>query len=168
MSTELVRQNKITIDMIERWYEEAVVLTDSGEVIEVSEADSDDLIAWSFAMQQASLKFRLMKDLVEQELGSRIRASGGAIKTNHGTAKETIGRGAISGIQAARIRDELQKLAENGSVPITAVDNLAPLVPHVTPAKFGQFVEDQHEAIRLILEPLIPEKRRTVKVEYNK
>ena len=168
MSSELVRQNKITIEMIERWYEEAVVLTSSGEVVEISDATSDDLVAWSIAMRESYLKFRAMQDAVEHELGTRIRQTGGEIKTEYGTAKESIGRGSVSGIAAARIRDELLLLAANGSIRPEAVDNVAPLVAHVTPAKLSQFVEDQHEAVRLILEPLIPEKRRTVKIEYAK
>jgi hypothetical protein len=168
MSTDLVRQNNITIEMIERWYEEAVVLTSDGEVVEISDASSTDLVAWSIAMREAYMSFRAMQDAVEHELGSRIRQTGGEIKTEYGTAKESISRGSVSGIAAARIRDELVKLAENGTIRPEAVNNVAPLVPHVTPAKLSQFVEDQHEAVRLILEPLIPEKRRTVKIEYAK
>jgi hypothetical protein len=168
MSTELVRQNKITVDMVERWYEEAVVLTSTGEVVEISEATSGDLIAWSIAMRESYLSFRAMQDAVEHELGTRIRQTGGEIKSEYGVARETISRGSVSGIAAARIRDELVMLAENGTIPPEAVDNVAPLVAHVTPAKLSQFVEDQREGVRLILEPLIPEKRRTVKIDYTK
>jgi hypothetical protein len=168
MSTELVRQNKITIEMIERWYEQAVVLTSAGEVVEISDADSGDLIAWSIAMRESYLSFRAMQDAVEAELGTRIRQTGGEIKSEFGTARETIGRGSVSGIAAARIRDELVMLAENGTIRPEAVDNVAPLVAHVTPAKLSQFVEDQREAVRLILEPLIPEKRRSIKIDYTK
>lgn len=168
MSSELVRQNNITIDMIERWYEEAVVLSADGEVVEISAASSPDLVAWAVAMREAYMSFRAMQDAVEHELGLRIRQIGGEIKTEYGTARESISRGSVSGIAAKRIRDELELLVQNGWVLPEAVDNIAPLVPHVTPAKLTQFVEDQNESVRTVLEPLVPEKRRTVKIEYEK
>jgi hypothetical protein len=39
------------------------------------------------------------------------------------------------------------------------------MVPHVTPAKITQYAEDAPASVREAITPLLPEKRRTIKVE---
>ena len=85
--------------------------------------------------------------------------------TAQGKASETISRGSVSGIASAQIRELLEAAAADGVIPWEAVDNVAPLVAHVTPQKAWQYAEDAPDEIREQLEQLIPAKRRTIKVD---
>ena len=71
----------------------------------------------------------------------------------------------MSGIASAQIRELLEAAAADGVIPWEAVDNVAPLVAHVTPQKAWQYAEDAPDEIREQLEAMIPAKRRTIKVD---
>jgi hypothetical protein len=71
----------------------------------------------------------------------------------------------VSGIASAQIRELLEAAAADGVIPWEAVDNVAPLVAHVTPQKAWQYAEDAPDEIREQLEAMIPAKRRTIKVD---
>jgi carbon monoxide dehydrogenase subunit G len=102
---------------------------------------------------------------VNAELADRVRRTGGSITTPQGKASETISRGSVSGIASAQIRELLEAAAADGLIPWEAVDNVAPLVAHVTPQKAWQYAEDAPDEIREQLEAMIPAKRRTIKVD---
>lgn len=142
------------------------LITQDGEVVSVSDASDDDLVLYCIGAQRLRALARMMEDNMHAELGLRIRAIGGPVTAlGIGTARESISRSSISGIGATRIREELEAFAADDVIPWEAVDNVAPLVPHVTPAKIAQYAEDAPSRVRESLLPLLPEKRRTVKVE---
>jgi trans-2-enoyl-CoA reductase len=142
------------------------LITQDGEVISVNDATNDDLVLYSIAAQRLRALARIIEDNTHAELAQRVRALGGPVTASGlGTARESISRGSISGISASRIRDALERFAEDDVIPWEAVDNVAPMVPHVTPAKITQYAEDAPASVRDAITPLLPEKRRTIKVE---
>ena len=160
------RVNAFSYDTIRRLAELNELITSTGEVISVADATDDDLVLYGIAAQRLRALARMLEDNTHAELAQRIRATGGPVKVGGlGTARESISRGSISGINAARIREELERFAEDGVIPWEAVDNVAPLQAHVTPAKITQYAEDAPPAVRDTIRPLLPEKRRSVKVE---
>lgn len=160
------RVNDFSYDTLRRLAELNELITSTGEVISVTEATDDDLVLYSIAAQRLRALARMLEDNTHNELAQRIRAIGGPVKVGGlGTARESISRGSISGINAARIREELERFAEDGVIPWEAVENVAPLQAHVTPAKITQYAEDAPANVRETIQPLLPDKRRSVKVD---
>jgi hypothetical protein len=143
------------------------MLTKDGEVIKIDEASNGDLVAWSLVASHLRDVARLINQSVEPELAYRIQAMGGPVISEHGTARETISRASVSGIEAKRIREILEECAADGMIPWDAVDNIAPLVPHVTPMKVANYAETCPAGLAEMLEKHMPQKRRTIKVERN-
>lgn len=150
-----------------RLAESGSIITADGESLPMFEAASNDLVAWSVFAQRMRATLRLLEDTIAVELAIRIRAAGGPISTDAGKASETISRGSVSGIQAKHIRAILEDAAADGEIPWDAVDNVAPLVAHVTPAKAAQYAEDAPAHIGEKLAAMLPERRRSVKVEAS-
>ena len=148
-----------------RLAESGTIITGDGESLPMFEAESADLVAWSVFTQRMRATLRLLEDTIAAELAIRIRAAGGPITTDNGTASESISRGSVSGIQAKHIRALLEDAAADGEIPWDAVDNVAPLVAHVTPAKAAQYAEDAPAHIGEKIAAMLPERRRSVKVE---
>jgi hypothetical protein len=160
------RVSSFSYDTLRRLAEANELVTMSGEVVSTSEATDDDLVLYSIAAQRIRALARMIEDNMHGELGHRIRTLGGPVRADGvGTARESISRSSISGINAARIREELERFAEDGVIPWEAVDNIAPLQAHVTPAKITQYAEDAPATVRDVITPLLPDKRRSVKVE---
>ena len=159
-----VRVGGLTVGALVGVAEGRHVVTAEGEVLDVSVADDQELVTWSLIAQRLRLLARNIEETVHGELAVRCRATGGAIQTPLGTATETISRGSVSGIAAAQIRAVLEDAAEDGVIPWDAVDNIAPLVPHVTPAKVANYVETCPTELAEVLEKHMPQKRRTIKV----
>lgn len=150
-----------------RLAESGSIITTDGESLPMFEAESNDLVAWSVFTQRLRSTLRLLEDTIAAELAIRIRAAGGPITTDAGKASETISRGSVSGIQAKHIRALLEDAAADCEIPWDAVDNVAPLVAHVTPAKAAQYAEDAPSHIGAKLAEMLPERRRSVKVEAS-
>jgi hypothetical protein len=104
---------------------------------------------------------------VEPELGTRIHSLAGPIITEYGTAKESISRASVSGIASQRIREIMERCAADGAIPWEAVDNIAPLQAHVTPAKIQNYIETCPGGLADELEKHLPEKRRSIKLEQT-
>lgn len=153
------------VEEIEQFALDGTILTQQGEVLAASDAESVDLVAWVVMAQELRKIATEMMRTAETELHLRVRTLAGPIETEYGTARESVSRGSISGTAAQRIRDVLEKHAADGTIPWEAVDNIAPLVAHVTPAKISQYAEDAPEVVGADLEDLLPEKRRTLKVD---
>ena len=164
---EIIKRPKMptSVDTVEVIVGNGEIITPDGEVLPASEASSDSLVAWHTIAAEMIRIAREMQAQSEGELQHRIRSQAGPVSTKYGTARESISRGSISGLAASRIRDVLEKHAADGTIPWEAVDNVAPLVPKVTPAKVSQYAEDAPEIVSSDLEALLPEKRRTVKVD---
>ena len=166
----LIRRPDIpaSVDALERLTEDNTIVTTDGEIVDVNEAPSRDLIAWIIAANEMRRIALEMIRAAESALHFRVKAVAGPIETDWGTVRESVSRGSISGLGSQRIRDVLEKHAADGTIPWEAVDNVAPLQAHVTPAKIQQYVEDAPAQVAADLEDLLPEKRRTIKVEAAK
>jgi hypothetical protein len=160
-----VRVGGLTVGALQNVAENRHIITSDGELLDVTLATDDDLVIWSIVTQRLRTLARNIEQGVNAELADRVRRTGGAITTPQGKATETISRGAVSGVFAAQIRELLEAAAADGVIPWEAVDNVAPLVAHVTPGKAWQYCEDAPDEIREQLEKLIPAKRRTIKVD---
>jgi hypothetical protein len=157
-----------TVQQIERLVENGELVTLDGEVLSASDSDNDSLVAWVLAAEKLRRISRMMQTLADGVLLERCREVAGAVDTEYGTAKESVSRGSISGTGSARIRDILEHAAADGLIPWDAVDNVAPMVAHVTPAKAAKYAKDittKHPALAGELERSLPEPRSTVKVE---
>lgn len=160
------RVNSFSYSLLVQLAESNELITSDGEVVATHDATDEDLVLYSVAAQRLRALARMIEDNTNTELAHRIRAIGGPVTASGiGTARESISRGSISGTSAARIREELERFAEDGVIPWEAVDNIAPLQAHVTPAKVTQYAEDAPANVRDTITPLLPEKRRSVKVE---
>ena len=153
------------IAQIAKLLEDGQIVTLDGEVLSVAEADNDSAVAWIIAAKRMRDIARRMEDLAAAEMLQRCRAVAGPIQTEFGTARESVSRGSVSGIQAARIREMLEYAAADGTIPWEAVDNVAPLQAHVTPAKAADYADTIGGAVGEQLASLLPEKRRSLKVE---
>jgi hypothetical protein len=167
---ELIRRPDIpaSVDALERMTEDGTIVTTDGEIVDVNEAPSRDLVAWIIAANEMRRIAVEMIRAAESALHFRVKSVAGPIETDWGTVRESVSRGSISGIGSQRIREVLEKHAADGVIPWEAVDNVAPLKAHVTPAKIQQYVEDAPAQVAADLEDLLPEKRRTLKVDAAK
>ena len=166
MSNEVaVRVGGLTVGALQNVAENRHIITSDGELLDVTLATDDDLVIWSIVTQRLRTLARNIEQGVNAELADRVRRTGGAITTPQGKATETISRGSVSGVASAQIRELLEAAAADGVIPWEAVDNVAPLVAHVTPQKAWQYAEDAPDEIREQLEAMIPAKRRTIKVD---
>ena len=147
--------------------EQGELITLDGEIISVSDAANDDLVAWGLVAQHLRDLARMISTSVEPELGVRIHSLAGPIITEYGTAKESISRASVSGIASQRIREIMERCAADGAIPWEAVDNIAPLQAHVTPAKIQNYIETCPAGLADELEPHLPEKRRSIKLEQT-
>jgi hypothetical protein len=147
--------------------EQGELITLDGEIISVSDATNDDLVAWGLVAQHLRDLARMISTSVEPELGVRIHSLAGPIITEYGTAKESISRASVSGIASQRIREIMERCAADGAIPWEAVDNIAPLQAHVTPAKIQNYIETCPAGLADELEPHLPEKRRSIKLEQT-
>jgi hypothetical protein len=147
--------------------EQGELITLDGEIINVSDAANDDLVAWGLVAQHLRDLARMISTSVEPELGVRIHSLAGPIITEYGTAKESISRASVSGIASQRIREIMERCAADGAIPWEAVDNIAPLQAHVTPAKIQNYIETCPAGLADELEPHLPEKRRSIKLEQT-
>ena len=160
-----VRVGGLTVGALQNVAENRHIITSDGELLDVTLATDDDLVIWSIVTQRLRTLARNIEQGVHAELAERVRRTGGAITTPEGKVSETISRGSVSGIASAQIRELLEAAAADGVIPWEAVDNVAPLVAHVTPQKAWQYAEDAPDEIREQLEAMIPAKRRTIKVD---
>jgi len=167
MSTDVEKRvSAFSYDTLRQLAEDRELITSDGEIIHITDAANDDLILYSIAAQRLRALARMIEDNIHAELAQRVRMIGGPVTASGlGTARGSISRGSISGTAASRIREQLERFAEDDVIPWEAVDNVAPLVPHVTPAKIAQYAEDAPASVRDAITPLLPEKRRTIKVE---
>jgi hypothetical protein len=147
--------------------EQGELITLDGEIISVGDAANDDLVAWGLVAQHLRDLARMISTSVEPELGTRIHSLAGPIITEYGTAKESISRASVSGIASQRIREIMERCAADGAIPWEAVDNIAPLQAHVTPAKIQNYIETCPAGLADELEPHLPEKRRSIKLEQT-
>lgn len=145
--------------------ESAEIITTDGEIIEASAADDASLVAWHRIASEMRIVARLIEQSVDGELLTRCRAIAGPIKTEYGDAKESISRSSVSGASSQKIRDILERYAADGTIPWDAVDNIAPLQAHVTPAKIQNYLDVCPTQVADELEPHLPEKRRTLKID---
>lgn len=150
---------------MERLSNYAEIVTQAGEVVTAADADNVDLVAWVIVANEMKRVANEMLRIAETELHGRVRQIAGPIDTEFGTARESVSRGSVSGTNAARIRDVLERYAADGVIPWEAVDNVAPLQAHVTPAKLAQYLEDAPTDVADAVEPLMPERRRTIKID---
>lgn len=158
------------ITQIRDLFERGMLVTLDGEVTTADQADNDSLVSWILAAEMLRKLSNEMKQMAEGEMLHRVQAAAGPIETEYGTARESVSRGSVSGVAAKRIRSILEECASTGLIPWDAVDNLAPLVPHVTPAKLADYLDQQHiaEGMPGLTEQIrdnMPEKRRTLKVD---
>ena len=157
------------VSQIARLLEDGQIVTLDGEVLPVAEADNDSAVAWIIAAKRMRDIARRMEDLAAAEMLQRCRSVAGPIETEFGTAKESVSRGSVTGIQSARVRTILEEAAENGLIPWEAVDNVAPLQAHVTPAKAAEYADalphDLQASLGEQLRAMLPEKRRTLRVD---
>ena len=151
---------------IEGLLERDELITLDGEVLDIAEGSSDDVVAWIVAMKRIRDLARRMEDRCNAVMLERVGQHAGAIETEYGTARQSVSRGSVSGIQSQRIRAILEEAAADEKIPWDVVDNLAPLQAHVTPARLADYLESSApEALADELGKHLPEKRRTLKVE---
>ena len=151
---------------IEGLLERDELITLDGEVLDIAEGSSDDVVAWIVAMKRIRDLARRMEDRCNAVMLQRVGEHAGPIETEYGTAKQSVSRGSVSGIQSQRIRAILEEAAADGKIPWDVVDNLAPLQAHVTPAKLSDYLDVRgEEDFGRELRKHLPEKRRTLKVE---
>lgn len=156
------------ISQIRDLFERGMIVSLDGEVITASEADNDSLVSWILAAEILRKLAYEMRVMAEGEMLHRVQETAGPITTEYGTARESISRGTVSGVASKRIREVLEARAEDGEIPWDAVDNIAPLVPHVTPARVADYletIEASHPALADDLKSNMPERRRTLKVD---
>lgn len=153
------------ITQLRTFAERGELLSLDGEILPVQDATNDDLVAWGLVANHLRELARLISISVEPELADRIHAIAGPVTTEYGTAKESISRSSVSGVEAKRIREILEECAADGAIPWDAVDNIAPLIPHVTPAKIANYIETCPHGLADQLEKHMPQKRRTIKLE---
>ena len=156
------------IGQIRDLFERGMIVTLDGEVLPATDADNDSLVSWILAAEMLRKLAFEMRTMAEGEMLHRVRESAGPISTEYGTARESISRGSVSGVAAKRIREVLEKRAEDSAIPWDAVDNIAPLVPHVTPARVADYIETIEGSQPDLADELrdnLPEKRRTLKVD---
>ena len=151
---------------IEGLLERDELITLDGEVLDITEGSSDDVVAWIVAMKRIRDLARRMEDRCNAVMLERVGQHAGPIETEYGTARQSVSRGSVSGIQSQRIRAILEEAAADEKIPWDVVDNLAPLQAHVTPARLADYLESSApEALADELGKHLPEKRRTLKVE---
>ena len=148
-----------------RLLEEASLVSLDGEITSARDADNDSLAAWRIAAKRRRDIAGLLVDVAGVELLLRCRQIAGPIDTEFGTARESISRGSVSGVQSERIRSVLEAAAADGIIPWEAVDNVAPLKAHVTPARLAEYAETIGGDLGETLETMLPEKRRVVKLD---
>jgi hypothetical protein len=148
-----------------RLLEEASLISLDGEILAARDADNGSLAAWMLAAKRMREIARRMEDLAGGELLTRCRQIAGPIDTEFGTARESISRGSVSGIQSERIRAVLEEAAADGTIPWEAVDNVAPLKAHVTPARLAEYADTIGGQLGETLDGMLPEKRRTIKLD---
>ena len=159
------RVHGLTVDAVRVLTEQGSIITLDGEITPVVAADTRELVVWNIVAQRLRALAREVEIMTNAELGVRIRENAGALKVDGvGEAFESISRGSVSGVAAKQIRETLEAFAEDGVIPWDAVDNLAPMIPHVTPAHIAQYAEDAPDKVRERILPLLPTKRRTIKV----
>jgi hypothetical protein len=142
------------------------LITLDGEVLTIDDGTSDDVVAWIVAMKRIRDLARRMEDRCSAVMLQRVGQHAGSIETEYGTAKQSVSRGSVSGIQSQRIRAILEEAAADEKIPWDVVDNLAPLQAHVTPAKLADYLDaSAPEALADELAKHLPDKRRTLKVE---
>jgi hypothetical protein len=142
------------------------LITLDGEVLDIAEGSSDDVVAWIVAMKHIRDLARRMEDRCAAVMLQRVGEHAGPIETEYGTAKQSVSRGSVSGIQSQRIRAILEEAAADEKIPWDVVDNLAPLQAHVTPARLADYLESSAPTgLADELGKHLPEKRRTLKVE---
>jgi hypothetical protein len=156
----------INMGHIEGLLERDELITLDGEVLTIDEGTSDDVVAWIVAMKRIRDLARRMEDRCSAIMLQRVGEHAGPIETEYGTAKQSVSRGSVSGIQSTRIRAILEEAAADEKIPWDVVDNLAPLQAHVTPAKMADYLEASASPVGADeLAKHLPEKRRTLKVE---
>jgi len=156
----------VNVGHIEGLLERDELITLDGEVLDITEGSSDDVVAWIVAMKRIRDLARRMEDRCAAVMLQRVGEHAGPIETEYGTARQSVSRGSVSGIASTRIRAILEEAAADEKIPWDVVDNLAPLVAHVTPAKVADYIEaSAPEALADQLASHLPEKRRTLKVE---
>jgi len=158
----------VNVAHIEQLADQGEIITLDGEILAVADAESEDLIAWVLIAKRMREIARRIDDMTSGEMLMRCREVAGPIDTAYGTARESVSRGSISGIASERVRAILEEAAEDGAIPWEAVDNVAPLKPHVTPAKLADYAETirpNHTMLAEAIDQNLPEKRRTLKVE---
>ncbi|MFZ9274870.1 MAG: hypothetical protein ACO24S_06960 [Ilumatobacteraceae bacterium] len=171
MDKSLVRQPElpaINITSLEHLLEHGDIISLDGEILPAVDGDDTSLVAWIIAAKRLRDISRRMEELTSSIMLERCRENAGPIHTEYGTAKESISRGSVSGVAAKQIRSILDEAADRGVITADTVDNLAPLTPHVTPAKLADYVDaisGKHADLAADLENLIPEKRRVCKVD---
>lgn len=159
---------QISITSFERLLDQGEMMSTDGEILRVDEADDASLVAWTLAAKHLREVARRMEDASHAIILDRVRQNAGPIMTEYGTAKESVSRGSITGAASARIRSILEEAASDGVISWDAADNVAPLVPHVTPAKAADYIdaiENRHPDLADELAKHLPEKRRTIKIE---
>ena len=154
-----------SITQLQRLSENAEVITQSGEIVTAADADDESLVAWSLVAMELRSIARGMEQTAHGVLIGRCQERAGDIRTTFGTARESISRSSISGIGARQIRDLLERFAEDGVIPWDAVDNIAPLQPHVTPAKLANYAAKAPTKVADELERVMPEQRRSLKID---
>ena len=158
----------LNVSHIEKLAEAGRIMSLDGEVMLAASASSDDLVAWMIIEKRLREISRRVDEITSGEMLARCREVAGPISTPYGVAKESISRGSISGIASERIRRILEEAAENDAIPWEAVDNIAPLKPHVTPARAADYAETVAKSNKLLaaeIEANLPERRRVVKLD---
>lgn len=158
----------VNIAHVERLADHGEIMSLDGEILPVIDAANDDLVAWILIAKRMREIARRIDEMTGGEMLARCREVAGPIETEYGTARESISRGSISGIGAEKIRSILETAAEDGVIPWEAVDNVAPMKPHVTPAKIADYAETISQTkpeLADAIEAILPERRRTLKVE---
>jgi hypothetical protein len=156
------------IAQIRDLFERGMIVSLDGEVLPASDADNDSLVSWILAAEMLRKLAYEMRTMAESEMLHRVRETAGPIKTPYGVARESISRGTVSGVNAKRIRDILEARASDSAIPWDAVDNIAPLAPHVTPARVADYLETIEGSMPDLADELrahLPERRRTLKVD---
>lgn len=158
----------INVAHIEKLVETGEIITLDGEILAISDGENEDLVAWILIAKRMREIARRVDELVSGEMLARCREVAGPIDTPYGTARESVARGSVSGIASERIRKILEEAAEDGTIPWEAVDNVAPLKPHVTPARLADYadtIRPNHSVLAAAIDENLPEKRRSLKVE---
>lgn len=146
-----------------------IIDVDTGERTSLVGATNTTLAAWRVALDDLAQLARRMRDQVDTELVTRTSEVGGSIRTEYGTVKQVVSRGSVSGAAAQTIRAILEQAARMGDIPADAVDNVAPLTPHVTPSRVARWAHDnrsrlgEREYAELVA--ALPTEKRTVRVE---